>query len=395
MHRERNSRPVAALLGAGLAAILCTPCPAEEPAAKVTLLATPGSGIQPQAAVDQNGGLHLIFYKGEPGGGDVFYAHTRPGQTRFSEPIRVNSQPGSAVAAGTIRGAMIALGRGGRVHVAWNGSRQARPANPVEGSPMLYTRSNPGRTAFEPQRNLMRKTYQLDGGGSVASDRAGNVYVGWHGRAEATPEGEKGRRFFVARSTDDGATFAPEEPALGRETGACGCCGTRGLVDSRGTVYFLYRAATENVGRDMTLLTSRDGGEHFEGTMLHPWRFFACPMSSASVSEGPAGVTAAWETNGRVYFSRIDPKTLEPSRPSGPPAGGDRKHPAVAVNAKGETLLAWAEGTGWQRGGALAWRVFDPSGRPTRESGRVEKGVPVWGLVTAVARPDGGFTIVH
>src|SRR5205823_7825571 len=117
-------------------------------------------------------------------------------------------------------GAQVALGRGGRVHVAWNGSGRARPANPIVGAPMLYARSNKERTAFEPQRNLMRKTYHLDGGGSVAADREGNVYVGWHGRAEAAPEGEKGRRFFVARSTDDGETFAPEEPALSRETGA-------------------------------------------------------------------------------------------------------------------------------------------------------------------------------
>lgn len=367
---------------------------AVEPAGKVTVLETPGGGIQPQAAVDPDGAIILVYFKGEPGGGDVFYAHAGPGQTRFSGPVRVNSQPGSAIAMGTIRGAQIASGRGGRVHVAWNGSGGARPANPVQGSPMLYTRSNPGGTAFEPQRNLMRKTYQLDGGGSVAADREGNVYVGWHGRAEATPEGEKGRRFFVARSKDDGETFAPEEPALSLETGACGCCGTRAFADSRGTVYFLYRAATDNVGRDMTLLTSRDGS-HFGGKTLHPWRLSACPMSSESLAEGPSGVVAAWETNGQVFFSRIDPKTFDPSQPVAPPGGGDRKHPAVAVNAQGETLLAWAEGTGWQRGGALAWRVFDPSGRATRESGRVEKGVPVWGLPAVVTRPDGGFTIIH
>jgi hypothetical protein len=388
-----NGRRFAALV-TGMAILAGTTARAADPDGKVTLLETPGGGIQPQAAIDPEGAINLMYFKGDPGKGDVFYVRAEPGQTRFSEPVRVNSQPGSAIATGTIRGAMIALGRGGRVHVAWNGSGEARPANPIKGSPVLYARSNPERTAFEPQRNLMQRTFWLDGGGSIAADREGNVYVGWHAQSEGAPEGEKGRRFFVARSKDDGATFAPEEPALARETGACGCCGTRGLADSRGTVYFLYRAAADNVGRDMTLLTSRDGG-HFEGTTLHPWRLFACPMSSESLAEGPTGVTAAWETDGRVFFSRIDPKTLEPSRPVAPPGGGDRKHPAVAVNAEGETLLAWAEGTGWQRGGALAWRVFDPSGRPTRESGRVEKGVPVWGLPTVVARPDGGFTIIH
>ena len=390
-----ESRKQLLALATGMAILTCSTGPAAEQSEKVTLLETPNGGIQPQAVISPDGAINLIYFKGEPGGGDVFYASAEPGQGKFSESIRVNSQPGSAVAMGTIRGAQIALGSQGRVHVAWNGTGEARPANPMEGSPMLYTRSNPKGTAFEPQRNLMQKTYQLDGGGSIAADRKGNVYVGWHGRAESTPEGEKGRRFFVARSKDDGETFSNEAPALVRETGACACCGTRALADSQGTVYFLYRAATDNSGRDMTLLTSRDGGGHFEGTTLHPWRLFACPMSSESLAEGPSGVTAAWETNGQVFLSRIDPKTLEPSQPVSAPGGGDRKHPALAVNAKGETLLAWAEGTGWQRGGALAWRVFDPSGRPTRVSGRIEKGVPVWGLPTVAARPDGGFTIIH
>jgi hypothetical protein len=362
---------------------------------RVTVLETPGGGIQPQAAIGPDGVTHLVYLKGDPGKADVFYAQAGPGQSRFSEPVRVNSRPGSAIAVGTIRGAQIAVGRGGRVHVAWNGGQEARPDKTVGGAPMLYARSNPERTAFEPERNLMRRTSLLDGGGSVAADRDGNVLVGWHARGEAAPEGEKGRRFFVARSTDDGATFAPEERAIDRETGACACCGTKALADSHGTVYFLYRAATDNADRDMTLLTSRDGGRHFAARALHPWRLFTCPMSSESLAEGPSGVAAAWETNGQVFFSRIDPKTLAPSRPISPPGGGDRKHPAVAVNAEGETLLAWAEGTGWQRGGALAWRVFDTSGRATREVGRVEKGIPVWGLPTVVARPDGGFVIVH
>jgi hypothetical protein len=43
----------------------------------------------------------------------------------------------------------------------------------------------------------------------------------------------------------------------------------------------------------------------------------------------------------------------------------------------------------------LAWQVFDRSGRPIGPEGRLEGGVPVWSLATVVARPDGGFTIIH
>jgi hypothetical protein len=119
-------------------------------------------------------------------------------------------------------------------------------------------------------------------------------------------------------------------------------------------------------------------------------------MSSESFAEGEGFVLAAWETEGQVYYARIDPKTPKPSPPiPAPGAGRDRKHPSVATNARGEVILVWAEGTGWQKGGALAWQVFDPKGRPTAERGRIEGGIPVWGLATVVARPDGRFTIIH
>src|SRR5262249_46685169 len=83
--------------------------PGAAEAQRVTLLRTPGGGIQPQAAVDSKGVVHLIYYKGDPGGGDVFYVRQKPGMETFSKPIQVNSQSGSAIAAGTIRGAQLAV----------------------------------------------------------------------------------------------------------------------------------------------------------------------------------------------------------------------------------------------------------------------------------------------
>jgi hypothetical protein len=79
-------------------------------------------------------------------------------------------------------------------------------------------------------------------------------------------------------------------------------------------------------------------GPHFRVALTHPLQTKTCPMSSASLAEGPKGVVAAWETNGQV---------------------------------------------------------FTVDGQPIDEPGRLEGGVPVWGLPTVVARPDGGFTIVR
>jgi hypothetical protein len=77
-----------------------------------------------------------------------------------------------------------------------------------------------------------------------------------------------------------------------------------------------------------------------------------------------------------------------------PGAGKGRKHPAVAVNARGETILAWTEGMGWNRGGSVAWQVYDKEGKPAAERGHAA-GVPVWSLVAVFVRPDGRFAVVY
>jgi hypothetical protein len=245
-----------------------------ETSEKIKLIRVPEDGVQPQAAVDRKGAVHLIYFRGEPRRGDISYVRSTDQGATFSSPIRVNSQPGSAVAAGTIRGAQLAVGEDARVHVAWNGSAVALPKgplnpelpadNPNNGLPMLYSRLNKAGTAFEVQRNLMRRTYGLDGGGTVAADEYGNVYVAWHGSGPESPPGEGGRRVWVATSHDQGETFEIEEPAFDKPLGACGCCGMRIFANQEARVYALFRSATEQVNRDVYLLVSRDQGLSFE-----------------------------------------------------------------------------------------------------------------------------------
>ena len=118
-------------------------------------------------------------------------------------------------------------------------------------------------------------------------------------------------------------------------------------------------------------------------------------MSTMALVEGPSGVVAAWETDGQIYFAGIKPGTTSFTKPQPAPGSSrNRKHPALAFNTRGEMILVWTEGTGWQQGGALAWQVFDESGKPTDQRGRVDEGIPVWGLPTVVAT-DRAFLIIH
>jgi hypothetical protein len=65
-----------------------------------------------------------------------------------------------------------------------------------------------------------------------------------------------------------------------------------------------------------------------------------------------------------------------------------------AINQNGELLLVWTEGTGWQKGGSLAWQLYDPSGKPSAEK-RQMPGVPVWSFAAVAARPDNSFVVLY
>ena len=375
-------------------------CAAAEETEPVRVIPVPDNGIQPQVAV-AGAGLQLAYFAGDPKHGDVFYVRSDDFGRTFSSRLRVNSQEGSAIAIGSIRGAQIALGKQNRVHVAWNGSDTAEPRGPVNpeaggpGSPMLYARLNDLGSAFETQRNLIQETFGLDGGGSVAADRNGNVYVAWHGKAPGAAHGEAGREVWMARSEDEGRTFAKERAVSQEPTGACGCCAMRLFADSHGVLYGLYRSATENVHRDIYLLRSADTGRTFSVARLHAWDINACPMSSMAFVEARNEVLGAWETQAQVFFTPVS-RGIDAAKAAmiAPPGENPkRKYPALARNGRGETLLAWVEGAGWQRGGILGWQLFDRAGHPFVAC-KTRRDVPVWSFPAVFSRPDRGFTII-
>jgi hypothetical protein len=365
----------------------------------ISVRRVPDGGIQPQIAVEPNGTIHMIYFLGDPRGGDLFYVRLTADGDAFSRPLRVNSQEASVIGVGTIRGGQIAVDGSGRVHIAWNGSNTALPPGPINpeagkpGNPMLYSRLNDQGNAFEPQRNLMQRTFGLDGGGTVAADAAGNVYVGWHGKGSGAATGEAGRQVWVAESHDSGKTFAAEVPAWNIATGACGCCGMAMFAARDGTLLALYRSATENVHRDIYLLASKDRGRNFQGSIVHPWEINACPMSSMSFAEGGGTTLAAWETGGQVFYGKIVGSAI-PKVVAAPGEGKGRKHPRLAINSRGEIMLLWTEGTGWQRGGSLAWQFFDRNGNPIGSRGSAS-GISTWSFGAVASNPDGTFTVVY
>ena len=359
----------------------------------ITRVRVPDGGIQPQIATDDQGTLHLLYFKGDASAGDLFYARQSRGEAGFGRSLRVNGRAASAMAMGTIRGGQLAIGENGRVHVAWNGPAPKGGDHML--APMLYTRLSDDGTAFEAERDVITKARGLDGGGSVAADGRGNVYVTWHAPKPGNTQGEAGRAVFVAHSKDGGRSFAPERLATKEATGACGCCGMKAFADGRGSLFISYRGASETGFRDQLLLVARNGSLDFQIALTHPWKVAACPMSSTSFTRMGDSVLAAWETAGQVYWSRLSPGAQQPTSPTSPATvGRNPKHPVAVGNSRGEVLLVWTEGTGWARGGDVAWQRFDAAGKPVGGKDSVS-GLPTWSMAAAVTTRDDQFVVVY
>src|SRR5262249_9470020 len=152
-------------------------------------------------------------FRGDPAKGELFVATSNDGGATFGAARRVNGDASRAVAIGTVRGARLALGRDDSLHVVWMGADGAQPRAPGDATPLLYARA--GRdAAFEPARNVITKAVGLDGGLDVAADARGRVAIVWHApeRRNDPNADETARRVWLAASSDDGKTLAPERP---------------------------------------------------------------------------------------------------------------------------------------------------------------------------------------
>ena len=353
-------------------------CGGEAPAVEV--LRAPDGASLPQAAVDGGGRLHLVYYTGSMSSGDLWHVVRGPDGSEWSARRRVNSRPHSVTGLGPVDGGQLAVGPDDRLHVTWYHRDPAR---------FHYARTG-ADGLFEPQRTLsVREEGGVETGSTVAVDADGRVYVFWHAGAVADAR----RRVYLAASRDNGEHFDSPRPVSPAAEGACGCCGLRAETDGAGAVYVSYRGAGDDVRRGMRLLVSNDAGRTFDDRLVHPWDIGACPVATTTLDSGPDGTLAAWETEGQVYVANTE-RLDRPWSPAGE-AQFRRKNAAVAVNRRGDVLLAWGDGPGWQSGGNLHWQAFDARGRPRGGPGRGRAPIPARSVPTVAARPDGSFAIVY
>ena len=345
----------------------------------VEVLRIPEGGRMPRAVIDAAGVVHVVYFEGVMSGGELLHVARAAGAPDWTRSLQVNSVPRSAVGMGPMDGGQVALGPRGRLHVAWFQTNPTR---------LFYTRSRSDGDGFEPQRTLWQEADgSFEAAPTLAAGDDGGVYVFWHagGREDAD------RAVHMTASQDGGDTFGPVRRVSRAGEGACGCCGLAALAGGSGAVHVSYRSARANIRRDQRLLVSGDAGRTFEDRPIDEWEIGACPVTTTTLSAAPGAARVAWETDGRVYYAPVD-RLDEPVEPDGA-ARFRRKNPVVAVNSRGDTLLAWGDGPGLRAGGTLHWRLFDAGGRPLGEQGD-DTTVPSGSAPAAIVKPDDSFLLL-
>ncbi len=366
------------LLTLGL--LCCLPLPAQ---ASTRCEEVPEKGLQPEVVASSDGTVHLVYLRGDPKAAEVRYTWRKAGEA-WHPSLTVNTIAGSAIAIGTIRGPQLALGKNGTVHVLWNGTATGKLAP----APLWYARKLAGAEGFAKQQDLLGESVALDGGASLTASEDGKVYVVWHGLAGGAISGEKDRLIFLRTSLNDGVSFPPAEVINRATPGICACCSLRVALSTTGEPNILVRTAISADRRPMTLYVR--SGQQWASREIDLWNISACPMSSAALVAHDRKMLGAWETAGQIRAAWISERGGVPITL----AAKNAKHPAMAVDQQGHILIVWVEGTGWNRGGSVAWQECDQELKPIGPLGQAI-GVPVWGKAAVYAENQNEFVILR
>jgi len=366
----------------------------------VRFVRVPGGGRHPQSMVDDNGVLHVVFFRrtgGEPNRnetGDVLYVTSTDDGKTFTQAERLNAIDG---AVGLTRGALglSIFVAGGTVHVLMSGSEAAQPRGPEGENPLLYTRRVAGADGFEPVKNLVSSAWDRGAGVAVTAAGEGNVHAFL---SAANPSGE-GQSIFHARSQDDGASFAgelaitPDDREVSMESGLSAAIGPKGRIVGS------YRSLIGK-RRDSTLFLSENRGESFEVKTTAFTARRKDPASGTRVNLGATGqyLLVSWEEGGEVVWSYLTPRKDSVAYPMMPKVRPKRyqRSPMAVTNHSIACTLTWMEKVKGEADETfvVAWQAWDITGR--RPIGRGISPDACEGSTPSIfVRSDDGFGILY
>ena len=266
--------------------------------AEIIIQPTPDQGLQPRLSVDDNGNVHLLYFKkriNRPASreGNLYYRSYDHETGQFSLPVKVSSSAFSMQTFSIARASM-SITEDGRVHAFWYYPRT---------SEMIYSRSNPERTMFETQRSMVNVFQEgIDAGGDIASIGSSVALVWGAGKLAE----EHQRTIFARFSNDYGKTFSDEVMVSNPDLGACACCSLAADYAGSSDLVIGYRSAIDGVGRHMQVLTLENisqgitGAFYGEMSELQEWEASFCPLSTNDIERTGEQRWLVFETQNRI-----------------------------------------------------------------------------------------------
>ncbi|MDB5342034.1 MAG: BNR/Asp-box repeat protein [Schlesneria sp.] len=260
-------------------------------AAESTLVASGSGGAspkQPQAAIANDGTVHLIYGVGDA----VLYTRSTDAGVTFTKPQEAFRVPNLAL--GMRRGPRITAA-GTSIVVTAIGGREGKGR---DGDVLAWRSADEGATWQGPVRVNDAADSAREGLHGMASNRDGTVWATWLDLREKRTE------VFVSKSADGGATWQPNIRVYRSPDGnVCECCHPSIMV-SDGAVHVMFRNALAG-NRDMYVTTSKDDGKTFlpaKKLGQGSWQLNACPMDGGMLAAGPKGsLVTVWRRDSEIF----------------------------------------------------------------------------------------------
>lgn len=229
------------------------------------------------------------------GAADILFASVRDGLAEM-QPVRVNTQGGTAVAGRQV-GPRIAVTPRGRILVTWV-DRGRDPAGDV----LLSTSDDGGRTFSVAVRvnddaGFVGQEYQ-----DITALSDGTVAISWLDERDATLENKNQKQVYFATSTDGGRSFGANLALTSSPEGVCPCCRPGLAKLPSGSVHVVYRDRVEVEPGKMELvirMASRLPAETAFGPLVtvssKGWTYDACPVDGPAIlAEAGGTLRVAW-----------------------------------------------------------------------------------------------------
>ena len=359
------------------------------PAAKpsVSVVHAPTNCLVPEVFMDARGTLHMVYGLEH----HAYYVRSTNNSGTFLPPVRVNTAGMVETKMGE-RGPKLAVGSDGIIHVAW-----VDEWAPGVRTFVRYSRSVDGGRSFEPLKTLSAMS-GVDGA-TLTADGKGNVVAFWHVMTDPKPEVKSATWLHTARSSDHGATFAPNEKVVATNLSglACSMCMMRARTDAEGNVCVAFRSAEDSI-RDFYVLKGRITENQFNAVRVNEdnWKIDFCPMCGPELTIAAGGQSlCAFMSRKKAYWAVSDlPGTGFRRHVATPANEEDEIYPTAIANRRCDVLFVWQVGPMATTGTAtVKWARYDRNGQPTGETGTIGKSF-AGTKATAFVGSDDNFYIV-